>query len=221
MLRMTILAARRVLPPDLMTPAKASKPFMKLSGPLAVPPPVRAFGGAAQRREIGAGAAAPLEEHAFGLGKSEDRVERIFDRIDEAGGALRARVSGDAEFYLLGGGVPVPVGGVGVGLDAVAAYVEPDGRVKGGVLADEEMDEFVVERGGVFKGTEIAVFQAPVADGFGDAGDELADAGFALAGALGAVKIFAGDDVGRGHRPVFGDFDIFLLEDDVALGVGD
>ena len=39
MLRMTILAARRVLPPDLMTPAKASKPFMKLSGPLAVPPP--------------------------------------------------------------------------------------------------------------------------------------------------------------------------------------
>src|SRR3954468_19778413 len=40
-LRMTILAARRVLPPDLMTPAKASKPFMKLSGPLAVPPSLR------------------------------------------------------------------------------------------------------------------------------------------------------------------------------------
>src|ERR1700721_4208880 len=40
-LRMTIFAARRVLPPDLMTPAKASNPFMKLSGPLAVPPPDR------------------------------------------------------------------------------------------------------------------------------------------------------------------------------------
>src|SRR6202795_5119158 len=40
-LRMTIFAARRVLPPDLMTPAKASKPFMKLRGPLAVPPPLR------------------------------------------------------------------------------------------------------------------------------------------------------------------------------------
>src|ERR1019366_5441267 len=37
--RMNILAARRVLPPDLMTPAKASKPFMKLTGPDAVPPP--------------------------------------------------------------------------------------------------------------------------------------------------------------------------------------
>src|SRR6202050_3831144 len=40
-LRMTIFAARLVLPPDLITPAKASKPFMKLSGPLAVPPPLR------------------------------------------------------------------------------------------------------------------------------------------------------------------------------------
>src|SRR4051812_35565112 len=38
-LRMTILAARRVLPPDLMTPANASKPFMKDTGPEAVPPP--------------------------------------------------------------------------------------------------------------------------------------------------------------------------------------
>src|SRR3984957_7049481 len=41
MLSTTILAARRVLPPDLMTPAKASKPRMKESGPDAVPPPER------------------------------------------------------------------------------------------------------------------------------------------------------------------------------------
>src|ERR671918_169041 len=38
-LRMTILAARRVLPPDLMTPANASKPFMNETAPDAVPPP--------------------------------------------------------------------------------------------------------------------------------------------------------------------------------------
>src|SRR6266540_1854266 len=37
-LRMTILAALRVLPPDLMTPANASKPFMNETGPLAFPP---------------------------------------------------------------------------------------------------------------------------------------------------------------------------------------
>src|SRR3954467_8640808 len=40
-LRMTILAARLVLPPLLMTPAKASNPFMKDTGPDAVPPPAR------------------------------------------------------------------------------------------------------------------------------------------------------------------------------------
>src|SRR5918911_4952035 len=36
---MTISAARRVLPPLLMTPANASYPFMNDTGPLAVPPP--------------------------------------------------------------------------------------------------------------------------------------------------------------------------------------
>src|SRR6516165_10304690 len=38
-LRITIFAARRVLPPDLMTPANASNPFMNDTGPDAVPPP--------------------------------------------------------------------------------------------------------------------------------------------------------------------------------------
>src|SRR5438552_8304038 len=37
--KMTIFAARRVLPPDLMTPANASKPFMNDTGPDAMPPP--------------------------------------------------------------------------------------------------------------------------------------------------------------------------------------
>src|SRR5688572_23869425 len=38
-LRITIFAARRVFPPDLITPAKASKPFIKDTGPDAIPPP--------------------------------------------------------------------------------------------------------------------------------------------------------------------------------------
>ncbi len=33
MSRMTIFAARRVLPPDLIVPAEASAPRMKLTGP--------------------------------------------------------------------------------------------------------------------------------------------------------------------------------------------
>jgi hypothetical protein len=36
--RITIFAARRVLPPDLITFAKASKPFMNETGPEACPP---------------------------------------------------------------------------------------------------------------------------------------------------------------------------------------
>src|SRR5579871_3961896 len=39
--KMTIFAARRVLPPDLIVPADASAPRMKLTGPDAVPPPCR------------------------------------------------------------------------------------------------------------------------------------------------------------------------------------
>src|SRR5215468_12075636 len=41
MLRITILAARRVLPPLLMAPANESKPFMNETGPDAVPPPFK------------------------------------------------------------------------------------------------------------------------------------------------------------------------------------
>src|SRR5512139_3909176 len=41
MLRITILAARRVLPPLLIAPANASKPRMNDTGPDAVPPPFR------------------------------------------------------------------------------------------------------------------------------------------------------------------------------------
>src|SRR5690606_35339031 len=37
--KMTILAARRVWPPDLIVPAEASAPLMQLTGPDAVPPP--------------------------------------------------------------------------------------------------------------------------------------------------------------------------------------
>src|SRR6266516_1172444 len=41
MSRITIFAARRVFPPDLIVPALASAPRMKLTGPDAVPPPAR------------------------------------------------------------------------------------------------------------------------------------------------------------------------------------
>src|SRR5512134_2306060 len=47
---MTIFAARRVLPPDLITPADASAAFMNDTGPDAVPPPA-SFSFAERMRE--------------------------------------------------------------------------------------------------------------------------------------------------------------------------
>ena len=203
-----------------MTPAKASKPFMKLSGPLAVPPPLR-----------------PSVEERSG----ERLVPVPLPHLKSMPSVLaRVRMESSESFTELmkqaehcGVGYPVTPNStcwvcgfqcqlrVGLGLDAVASYVEPDGRIEGGVLADEDVDEFVVEGGGVFGGAEVALRHAPVADGFGDAGDQLADAGFALGRADRAVQIFRGHDIGGGHGPVFGDFDVLLLEDHVALGVGD
>src|SRR6185312_3191093 len=119
-------------------------------------------------------------------------------------------VAGDRELDLTRGGVPVPVLGVGVGFEAVAADVEPDGRVEGDLLVEQQVDELGEEDVGVFGGGEVAAGDAPVADGFGDAGDEGADAGLTLVGADQAVEVLAGHDVGGGHGPVGGDFHILL-----------
>src|ERR671930_1170692 len=115
----------------------------------------------------------------------------------------------------------MPVLGVGVRLDAVAADVEPDGRIEGRPLVQQEVDQFVVESGGVFSRAEISAGDTPVANGLGDAADELAHAGLALGGAQLAVEIFAGHDISSGHGPVLGDLHVRLLEDDAAGGVGD
>src|SRR5580693_8744861 len=79
---------------------------------------------------------------------------------------------------------------------------------------------------GVFGGGEIAAVNTPVTDGFCHPADQLADTGFAgakltLSGAYMAVQVLGSHDVGRGHRPVDRNFDVFLLEDGSAGGVRD
>src|ERR1043166_2460137 len=96
-LRITILAARRVLPPDLITPANASKPFMNDTGPDAVPPPLSSSFDERIGDRLVPRPRAVLEEHALGLGQTEDRLHRIVDGVDEAGRALRMRLDADVE----------------------------------------------------------------------------------------------------------------------------
>src|ERR1700678_3199278 len=127
----------------------------------------------AQRRKIRPRARSPLEEHPFGLRQSEDGIERILYRIDEAGRALRPRVSGGAEFNLLRGEVPVPVSSVRLRLDPFAAHVEPHRRIESHVLPNQQMDKLIVKSRRIFAGAKISVFHAPVANRLGDARHQL------------------------------------------------
>jgi len=68
---------------------------------------------------------------------------------------------------------------------------------------------------------EIAVRDAPVRDGAGDAMDELAHGSLALGGVLFAVKIFRHDDFRGEDRPRLRHFNVLLLEDDFAGIIGD
>ena len=165
------------------------------------------------------GARTPLEQHALGLGEGEDGVERVLHGVDEAGRALRLAVAGDGELDRAGVLVPVPVLRVRIRLQPIAADVEPDRRVECDLLVEEKMRKLGVERLGVLRGGEVAALDAPVADRLGHAGDQGADAGFALVGAVEAVEILRGDDVRRGHRPVGRNLNILLLEDGLALEV--
>src|SRR5581483_2320420 len=177
------------------------------------------FGRGTEGREVGTGSRAPLKEHAFGLGERENGIERIAHGIDEAGRALRRLVAGDAEFYAAESGIPVPVRGIRVRLDTIATHVEPYGRVESGILANEQMHQFVMESVAVFRGAEVSLGQAPVPDRFGNPAHQLARARLTLRRTDRPMQIFGSHDVGGRHGPVFGNLDILLLENNVALRV--
>src|SRR4026208_1026849 len=109
--RTTIFAARRVLPPDLIVPAEASAPRMKLTGPLAVPPPASGappppdppppsrcppagerLPARADPAQVDPRARAALEDRPLLDVPVEDRAHRVVDREDEARAALLRRV---------------------------------------------------------------------------------------------------------------------------------
>src|SRR6185437_14151168 len=179
------------------------------------------LGGGTQWRKVGTGSRSPLEEHALGLGQREDGIERILDRVDEAGGALRIAISGNAELNGCRFGVPVPVLRIGLRIQPVASHVEPYRRVERRFLVEQDVHQFVVEGLGVAAAGEIPAIEAPIADAFRYPSNQRAHTTLTLRSAERPVQVLAGYDVGCGHRPVFWHFYVLLLEDGLALRVGD
>src|SRR5919202_1202854 len=96
----------------------------------------------AQLREVDARARAAAEDDPLAPDPVEDVLHRVVDREDEAGGALRLLLEAD---------------------------VEPDGRVEGGELVDEDRLELGLEGVGLLVGGEVAALAAPGTDRVGDA----------------------------------------------------
>ena len=174
----------------------------------------------AQRAEVGAGSRSVLEEHGLGARQVHDPFHRILDGVDETGRALRVLVARSRVVHAARHRVPVPVLAFRIRFQPVAAHVEPHRRVEGRLLRQQHVRQLVVEDGRIDGRGKVAAGQAPVADGLGHAPHQLAHAGFALRRIQPSVQVLRGHNVGRRHRPVHGHFHVLLLEDGVALGVG-
>src|SRR5687767_504807 len=107
----------------------------------------------AELGEVDARAGAAAEDDAFAPDPVEDRLHRVLDREDEAGGALRLLLEAD---------------------------VEPDRRVEGRVLVDEDRLQLRLERVRGLVALEVAALPAPAADRVDDPADHLLDAALAL-----------------------------------------
>src|SRR5207237_2349698 len=97
------------------------------------------------------------------------------------------------------------------------AHVEPDRRVEGGELVDEDRLELGLEGVGLFVGGEVAAGAAPGADRVGDARDHVLDAPLALRRAHAAPEVLLRDDVRGRLRPELRELDALLLEDRLVL----
>src|ERR1700712_5760405 len=83
--RTTILAARRVAPPDLMVPAEASAPRMKETGPLAVPPEERSSLEERMRERLRPAPEPPLKMKPSSLYQFRiESIESSTDRMKHA-----------------------------------------------------------------------------------------------------------------------------------------
>src|SRR6478672_1165850 len=140
---------------------------------------------AADVGEVDPRAGAAAEDLALLGVPVEDRLHRVLDAEDEAGGALRRLLEAD---------------------------VEPDRRVEGRLLVEQDRGQLHLEGVGVLLGGEVAALAAPVGDRAGDPADHLFDRALALGAAELAAEVLLGDDVGRVLGPALRELDLTLLE---------
>ena len=191
--RMTILAARRVLPPLLMVPAEASAPRMKLTGPDAVPPPLRPSLEDRMRDRLMPDPDPPLKivpSSTYQL--RMEFIESSTARMKQADACC---------------GTPVD------------ADVEPHRRVEGRLLVDDQVLELVAERLRLVVVDEVAALAAPPGDGVGHPVGDLLERRLPLGRAEGAPEVLLGQDVGGVDAPGRGHLDPELLEGDRPGGV--
>ncbi len=141
-----ILAARRVLPPDLHHRGHLVVDAHEGERAAGLAAAGELFAVGAERREVGAGAGAELEEHGLAAGELHDVFHVVFDALDEAGRALRelVRVFGLHDVSRLRVPAPVALRARDAVL-VVEADVEPDGRVERPVLMQAEPGQLAVE----------------------------------------------------------------------------
>ena len=182
----TILAARRVVPPDLMAPA-ARSPILRNDIKPEDLPRGEVLVLAADLGEVGARAGAVLEDPRLAGPEVHDAAlvdEVVGDGLDEAGVRLGPLVGAGRVAQLAAVGVDegVALRGTGDAVGPVQAAVEPLRRVGGGALRRHHEDELVVEGAGVVLAIEVAVPPAPGGPRPGEAVEDLA--GVALAGGV-------------------------------------
>ena len=191
--RMTILAARRVLPPDLIVPAEASAPRMKLTGPEAVPPPFSSSCEERMRERLTPAPDPPLKMMPSSV--YQLRIESIESSTERMKQALACW------------GTPCTpmlnqTGELNAAFWWMMRCLSSSRKVSASVVVDE-----------------VAVLAAPGGDGVDHAVGHLPERPLALGGAQGAAEVLLGQDVGGVQAPALGHLDAQLLEGHGAVPV--
>ena len=176
------------------------------------------FAMAADGRQIGAGAAAELEQHRLAGRQPHDVFHVVIHALDETCRALRKLVRVIGLGRALRCVVPVPIARIAD--DAVLVKqpdVEPNGAVERAVLMQTQIRQVAIKPIAVGRGVEIPVGQSPIGNRSRHPVNQLADAALTFVRIFGvAIEVFRDHDVGGQLRPCRRDLAIGLFEQCIA-----